>query len=270
MSSRQTALWRLFIDDPTCGARNMAIDHALFEAVQSGAPPVLRLYRWDPPCLSLGRNQPARYDAMQVRSAGATLVRRPTGGLAVYHDRELTYAVIAPVGVIGRPRVAFARISRLVAGALRALDVPAEIASHRARSRPVESPEPCFRVAAPGEVIAHGEKLVGSAQRCERQTILQHGSLLLDGDQAVLDEWLDPGNTAGGIAIRQVNQTANTSVRALTGAIPAWSALCEAVVRAFRDSFGDEVVPATLSSGEMHRIQTLEEHYRSDAWTWRR
>jgi lipoate-protein ligase A len=166
--------------------------------------------------------------------------------------------------------VAFARISRFIAGALRALDVPAEIATQRASSRPMESPEPCFRAAAPGEVIAHGEKLVGSAQRCERQTILQHGSLLLDGDQAVLDEWLEPGDTAGGIAIRRVNRTANTSVRALTGAIPAWSALCEAVVRAFRDSFGDDVEPATLSSDEMHRIHALEHHYRSDAWTWRR
>jgi lipoate-protein ligase A len=247
----------------------MAIDHALFEAVQSGAAPVLRLYRWDPPCLSLGRNQPARYDAMQVMSAGATLVRRPTGGLAVYHDRELTYALSAPVGVIGRPRVAFARISRFIADALRALDVPAEIASQRASAQPMGSPEPCFRAAAPGEVIAHGEKLVGSAQRCERQTILQHGSLLLDGDQAVLDEWLEPGDTVGATAIRQVNRTANTSVRALTGAIPAWSALCDAVVRAFRKSFGD-VEPATLSSDEMHRIKALEDHYRSAAWTWRR
>jgi len=248
----------------------MAIDHALFETVQSGAAPVLRLYRWDPPCLSLGRNQPVRYDAIQVKGAGATLVRRPTGGLAVYHDRELTYAVIAPIAVIGRPRKAFARISHAIAGALRALGVPAEIASQSAASRPLQSPEPCFRAAAPGEVIAHGEKLVGSAQRCERQTILQHGSLLLDGDQAVLDDWLEQDGAAGGIAVRQLERAGNTSVRALTGAVPAWATLCESLVRAFRDTSGDEVEPATLTSGELHRISALENHYRSDAWTWRR
>jgi lipoyl(octanoyl) transferase len=72
---------------PAPGAWNMAVDAALMDAVREGTPPVLRFYRWEPACLSLGRNQPARghYDADALRAEGVDVVRRPTGGRAVLH-----------------------------------------------------------------------------------------------------------------------------------------------------------------------------------------
>ncbi|MFW6206236.1 MAG: lipoate--protein ligase family protein, partial [Gemmatimonadota bacterium] len=110
---------------PADGATNMAVDAALLESVQAGAPPVLRLYRWSPACLSFGRNQPARgrYDRDLAEDRGIDFVRRPTGGQAVLHDDELTYAVIAPVAVIGKPRTAYAAINRALVAALRELGV---------------------------------------------------------------------------------------------------------------------------------------------------
>ena len=76
--------WRLIVHGPADGASNMAIDEALFQGVQAGGRPVLRLYRWNPSCLSLGRNQPAlgALDPRTAAARGIDIVRRPTGGLA--------------------------------------------------------------------------------------------------------------------------------------------------------------------------------------------
>jgi lipoate-protein ligase A len=95
-----TANWRLILDGDLGGAQNMARDLAMLEAVADGeSPPTLRLYGWSPPCLSLGRHQ--SLDAADIdfcRTRGIDLVRRPTGGRAVLHHHELTYALIARLG----------------------------------------------------------------------------------------------------------------------------------------------------------------------------
>ncbi|HKJ92030.1 MAG TPA: hypothetical protein VJ957_02625, partial [Longimicrobiales bacterium] len=169
--------WRLIIDGGAPGAANMARDQALMEGVRGGAPPTLRLYQWTPGCLSFGRNQPARglYEPAAAAARGIDIVRRPTGGLAVYHDRELTYAVAAPVAVIGKPRAAYRAINRALASGLRRLGVPVVLVREGGPGGALGS-GPCFHEGAPGEVLAEGRKLVGSAQRCESRIILQHGS----------------------------------------------------------------------------------------------
>ncbi|HEX5725859.1 MAG TPA: hypothetical protein VFX98_10370, partial [Longimicrobiaceae bacterium] len=106
--------WRLLDTPPAPGAWNMAVDEALAETVREGDPPVLRFYRWEPACLSLGRNQPARgrYDLDALRRRGLDVVRRPTGGRAVLHHRELTYSVAVADGALGTPRQAYAAVNR--------------------------------------------------------------------------------------------------------------------------------------------------------------
>jgi lipoyl(octanoyl) transferase len=196
--------WRLVLGDgsglvPLAGAMNMAIDLALLESVQAGGSPVLRFYRWSPACLSFGRNQCARdtYDPVVVAACSIDVVRRPTGGLAVLHDAEVTYSVIAPIGAIGRPREAYVRINAWLVAALREFGVAAVLAPPLARGGVPAGGEPCFARPAAGEVVAGGRKLIGSAQRCERHCILQHGSILLDGDQRRVHrlERVAPGRT---------------------------------------------------------------------------
>lgn len=92
--------WRLLREaSDACAARtgawNMAVDELLMEIVAAGSRPVLRLYTWSPACVSLGRNQNAAglFDQRLAECRGIDIVRRPTGGLAVYHDIEVTYAV---------------------------------------------------------------------------------------------------------------------------------------------------------------------------------
>src|SRR3989337_4154135 len=91
-------LWRLVITPPARGAWNMALDESILEQIGRGASlPTLRLYAWDPACLSLGHAQPfADVDMTRLKERGWEVVRRATGGRAILHTDELTYSVIAP------------------------------------------------------------------------------------------------------------------------------------------------------------------------------
>lgn len=251
------------------GARNMAFDQTLLESVAAGAPPVLRLYRWQPACLSFGRNQPAAglYDETRTRALGLDVVRRPTGGFGVLHDAELTYAVVAPAELLGGPRAAYAAINRALAQGLRTLGVPAAIAaetSARSGARAFPAVHPCFEQAVAGEVVVAGRKLVGSAQRVERRTILQHGSILLDGTQAVLQRLRTRS------AERTDGHIAATSVREVLGSVPSWEALTRALVDALAHVVGTALAPAALKPEERARVRALEGWFADPAWTWRR
>jgi lipoate-protein ligase A len=155
----------------------MAADEALLDRVVQSGGAFLRLYRWDPPTLSIGRNQ--RIDV----TPGVPLVRRPTGGKAVWHEAEVTYAVAAPIAQFGSLRDAYCQIhTRLVAG-LRSLGVDASLAPSRSTVRPSDGPTSCFARPVGGEILVNGRKLVGSAQVRRADALLQHGSILLDGKQ---------------------------------------------------------------------------------------
>jgi len=263
------AHWRLIIDGPATGASNMAVDEALFESVQAGGQPVLRLYRWQPGCLSLGRNQAAAgFDPRIAAARGIDIVRRPTGGLAVYHDRELTYAAALPARLLGGPRATYIALNDALARGLRRLRIDADRVSRSDPPQPVAAPvngatragtHPCFEKAAHGEIGVGGRKLVGSAQRCVAHTVLQHGSILIGGDQSeVLQlEQRDPVDTSC------------TSLEALLGRAPAEHELELAIRSGFEDELQIAFDAGTLTCAETARARVLAERYRSGEWTWR-
>jgi lipoate-protein ligase A len=160
----------------------MAVDEELLaESARSGAC-VLRLYRWDPPTLSIGRNQ----SLQSIARDGIPLVRRPTGGQAVWHEHEVTYAVTAPIIVFGSLRIAYREIHTRLTTALRVLGVDATLATARPPVRPSARPTSCFAVPVGGEILVGGRKLVGSAQVRRGDAFLQHGSILLNGSQQIV------------------------------------------------------------------------------------
>jgi lipoate-protein ligase A len=113
-------LWTLIVESSgRTGSENMSIDHSLLHSVREGVG-FLRLYSWSPPCISFGRNEPAllRYDKAEIARLGLDTVRRPTGGRAVWHDAEVTYAVAAPVTTFGSLRETYNIIHRTLAAAL--------------------------------------------------------------------------------------------------------------------------------------------------------
>lgn len=260
--------WRILDTPPAPGAWNMAVDAALVESARAATPsppPVLRFYRWSPPCLSLGRNQPARgeYDPGAIRARGIDVVRRPTGGRAVLHDRELTYSVIVADGVLGSPRAAYRAINRALVAGLRRLGVPAELQPRGDRQAPIPSLTPCFKEPVEGEVVAAGRKLVGSAQRREGGVILQHGSLLLDGDQSELRDLL-----------RTPPPVAEQLSAALSGFLdppPDWDTLTGALVEGCGEVLGGRFIPGDLSPAERVRASEIAEaRFADPVWTLRR
>jgi lipoate-protein ligase A len=154
----------------------MAMDEALLDEVARHGGAYLRFYRWDPPTLSLGRNQPNTFNDVPT-------VRRPTGGQAVWHEHELTYAVVAPIAVFGSLRNAYCEIHTRLASALRTLGVEPVLAPPHPPIRPSAHPASCFASSTGGEVLANHRKLVGSAQVRRGDAFLQHGSILLAGVQ---------------------------------------------------------------------------------------
>lgn len=240
----------------------MAVDHALLEQVQRDRIPVLRLYTWRPACLSFGRNQPARgiYSEAVAAELGVDIVRRPTGGMAVLHDREITYSFIAPLELLGGPRASYCAINRALVLGLRRLGVPAELSGGGRRSA-FGSVHPCFAEPAAGEVVVGGRKLVGSAQRCEHRTLLQHGSILLDDGQ-------DAVNRIAGVPFDL--GAAVTSIRAVAPKVPEAAEIAAEIVAGFEQVCGTRLAPSGQSPGLAGRAAELEELYRSSEWTWRR
>jgi len=238
----------------------MALDHALALAVGASAGPeerwgvgVVRLYGWSRPTLSLGRNEPASaYPLDALRASGVDVVRRPTGGRAVLHDRELTYAVIVPARALGGAREAYVRINQALADGLRHLGAPVDVVARQGRALAPDA-GPCFQVPAAGEVVARGRKLVGSAQARVGGALLQHGSILLDGDQGPLAGASTP------ITLREL--IGDVGIDLVAGV----------VTESFRAGLGGEWTGGDVSPSERARADELEATcYALDSWTLRR
>jgi lipoate-protein ligase A len=212
--------WRLILDPPGAAARNMAVDEALLEHVER---PVLRLYTWQGPAVSLGYRQKDPAWLARCVAHGVEVVRRVTGGGAVVHAGDLTYSVVAPHGWPGLPEGLQASYSwireRLVQG-LRDAGVPVEPAAAQAGAPRLEI---CFKGATGFEVEVDGNKLIGSAQRRTPWGFLQHGSIRLADDSALYAAVLDatpPPFAATGVSAREVGSAVAASfARSVGGAL---------------------------------------------------
>lgn len=199
--------WKLIIDPAMDGERNMAIDAALLEDVDRSADTttIVRFYGWSTPTISLGRNQRIdnAVDVSYCRAHRIDIVHRPTGGRAVLHDDELTYAVISNDNhqfgdtIYGN----YKRVSEALCLGYNRLGIPAVLAPDT-RKVPVSSDSadpPCFLSPSRYELMAGGRKIVGSAQRRVRRCFLQHGSMPITCNREVLAratrladaEWLE-------------------------------------------------------------------------------
>lgn len=261
---------RLLVHEPWSGDRNMAVDEALMRSAREGGV-TLRFYRWEPGCLSFGRNQTARgsYDPDAAAARGIDVVRRPTGGRVVYHHRELTYSVTAPSDAWGSLREAYCRINRALAHGLRELGVPAVCAVESAsRGRaPGPTARACFRDPLPGEVTAEGRKLIGSAQWRDGGALLQHGSLLLEDEQATT-ELLRTGRAGREAEIR--DESGAIALGELLGQTPRPAGLVTALAIGFEQEFARPVESGELSPEEVFLADELSSRYRDPEWTWRR
>jgi lipoyl(octanoyl) transferase len=264
--------WRLLISSPQNGRLNMSQDEAILACVTSGhSLPTLRLYAWDPGCLSLGYAQHCSdIDLTALNSHGWDYVRRPTGGRAILHIDEITYSVCAPFtcsAVCGSLLESYRRLSR---GLLRALEILGLQASADKEYDPSElaaSHPICFEVPSNYEITALGKKLIGSAQSRKSGGVLQHGTLPLTGDIARINDVLSyPVEFARAQARERIYLHAVT-LETVLGRVVSWSEAADAMTNGFASALQIDLIKAKLSEEEVELAQNLL-HSKYDTTEW--
>ena len=285
-----TEKWRLIQTAPASGAWNMAVDEAILEAViADSSPATLRLYSWNPACLSLGYAQPVSdVDRVALKERNIDLVRRPTGGRAILHCDELTYSVI---GCESDPRLAggvlesYCNLSLALLEALHRLGIPAQAQEKplhdenmtdnvsfisKTTNKAGEQNPVCFEVPSNYEITVAGKKLVGSAQARRKKGVLQHGTLPLQGDLTRIVQFLKFKDEAAQerAATRLLDRA--TTVESVVGKVISWDQAAITFRIAFSEILNLELEAGELTETEQERIEELvKEKYTHPAWTER-
>jgi lipoate-protein ligase A len=264
--------WRLLESGPARGSYNLALDEALFLLARRGrSRPTLRFYAWSPAAVSVGyfQSRDREIDPDACRRKGIDIYRRVTGGRAVLHRDEVTYSVVSAgsrafFGEGLRP--AYRRIALALAEGLKILGVDAELAppAPRGRGRAVGRHPSCFSASSGCEIDAGGRKLVGSAQKREGDTLLQHGSILVAGHGEEFAGLLREG-------AKGPSPLSMTSLEELRGCRPSYTTVVDALAEGFSRGWGVNFEPGGLTEEEEALAAELEEcRYRSHAWNGRR
>ncbi|MEO7368865.1 MAG: hypothetical protein ABIZ36_12975 [Gemmatimonadaceae bacterium] len=254
--------WRLMLAEPRSGAENMARDTGLLDRARETGETVFSVYSWERATLSFGRNQTAsgKYDLESLSSRGMDVVRRPTGGRALLHHREVTYSVTAPISAADSPNDSYQRINALLLDGLASLGVIAEEANPES-SAISPSEIPCFAEPSKGELTFGGRKLVGSAQVREDGALLQHGSILIEDDQHLISELSISAPEVGAVKAATLAQAMGRTpdVAEVASALFAGVILLE-------DAGATRLHENSVEAFTARHI----EKYRSEWWTWRR
>lgn len=268
--------WRYILSDPSNGAWNMAFDEAILKlAAEKKVPPTLRLYSWNPACLSLGYAQSFHeVDSEKLNEKGWGLVRRPTGGRAILHTDELTYSVMIPLDspiVAGGVLESYRRISGALMSALNSLgaqvnaDKEYNNLTHSEKAKPV-----CFEVPSNYEITANGKKLIGSAQARKLGGVLQHGSLPLFGDITRITDVLLFNNEAERIITKERVLAHATTLAEIVNREISWQEAANAFIRGFESTLNILFYQSDVTQDELSLAQELfETKYNSSKWNQR-
>jgi lipoate-protein ligase A len=253
----------------------MAADEAILEHIYRGeSPTTLRLYSWNPPCLSLGHAQSFKdVDMDRINALGWEVVRRATGGRAILHTDELTYSVTGsgeePI-LAGGVLESYNRLAQALLYAIHQLGLPVEIKEYIGEPA-VQNLNPiCFEVPSTYEITVQEKKLIGSAQARKKEGVLQHGSLPLTGDltricQALIFKDEEARENA---ATRLLERA--TTVETVLGREISWEEVGQAFVQGFEAQLGIQFERGKMSASELRRAEELvAEKYSHPSWTER-
>ncbi len=232
--------WRLIPLMQASGKTQMAIDKWLFnQHLQARHPPTLRFYLWSPPAISLGYHQrhfPEFWRDLTWRNKKIDLVRRPTGGRAVLHQGDLTYAVVTS-GCIGDRLQVYQQICQFLIEGWRSLGI--ELNYGKARRGYMHHAN-CFGTSTAADLVdGEGQKLIGSAQLRQGDAILQHGSMILAPDPDLYQQVFGELPT--------VNHK-----------LSSHSKIVEALTWAAKKCFGGELIEQPLSEEEWQEILLVD------------
>lgn len=253
----------------------MAVDESVLEHIHRGeSKPTLRLYSWDPPCLSLGHAQSFKdVDVERLHAQGWEVVRRVTGGRAILHTDELTYSVTGsaeePV-LAGGVLESYNRLAQALLHAVQSLSVPVEMKEHEDGHTPQNLNPVCFEVPSTYEITVNGKKLIGSAQARKKEGVLQHGSLPLFGDLTRICDALVFENESARQNAKDRLLARATTIESVLGVAPSWESAAQAFVEGFEARLGIHFERGELSQSELQRTEELvKEKYAHPSWTER-
>jgi lipoate-protein ligase A len=226
----------------------MALDLALAESVRNkSSGPVLRFYDWEQPTISLGYNQDVeQLDLEACRRAGVKVVRRPTGGRAVFHFNEFTYSVIALQDdpLLGGPVLdTYRTIAQALVAGLSQLGIESELQRSQSAGASVKDSPLCFAAAGRYEITASGKKILGSAQRRIQGVILQQGSLLLAQDQNLAPFY------------RQGAEANATTAEELLGRKVGFEQAAACLLQGFKNAWEAEFLQDTITPAEQRETE---------------
>ena len=177
----------------------MAIDYYFSTLICQINDPVIRFYGWDPFCLSLGRHQDIHeVNFTKLQSDGYDVVRRPTGGSAIFHSDELTYSIVIPKNIMHHKELYF-MMHQVIYRTLRKQGYNVNLQAQNDSINYLKNGDAtfiCFNRSAYTEIKYKNKKLIGSAQKIYHDAILQHGSILIGSTQNKITEYFGHNNQA--------------------------------------------------------------------------
>jgi lipoate-protein ligase A len=262
----ESTQWRFINSGKLTGAQNMALDMAMTEAVARGeALPTLRVYAWQPHAISLGYHQSENDIELETCKKDAVdVVLRPTGGRAILHANELTYAVsIPPTSPFFDKDIlaVYDVISRCLVASLKVLDINVDF--ERARKTPKdfsrgELSSLCYASSVQYEISIGKRKLVGSAQRRINGSVLQHGSILVGDEHLQITKYLAAKNEAWRERVKKYMEKNTASLSEVTDKELTYDVMANALKHGFQNELGIQFVEDNLSAAELEHAGTLE------------
>ena len=260
--------YRFVNTEPLGAALNMAIDEAILtHYLQGHVPPTLRTFRWTQTSITLGRFQNVEREIEQERcqQEGVALVRRPTGGRAVYHRDEFTYSLVigkrenVPSGVVA----AYAYLAQGLQAALQQLGIASELSEEHVSKNPSAA---CFASSTQADLTARGYKIIGSAQVWKDDALLQQGSLPLDDRSGEFFSFLRFPTKAARSDALALYQTKTTPLHTFDPTITR-EQVGAAFVTGFEQALHTQFIQEALSKSEWDMAQQLvEEKYNNLIW----
>ena len=259
--------WRFIDSAGEPGFINMAIDEAILKGMeQEQKTPVLRFYTWSSPTLSLGYKQKLSFEQWQALNPANNidLVRRPTGGGAVLHHKELTYAVILPKKTISSntaPHEDYKQINNALIAGLAVLGIKVAIPQNKNHhdnsivcKQSCEDNFLCFSETTFSDIAINNYKLIGSAQLRKRNSFLQHGSILINKETIIKGHPL-------------WNNRSSITITEILGHTPCLDEVKQAILKGFSDIFNCRFIPSSLTSLEETIFNSLiKQKYNNHTW----
>jgi lipoate-protein ligase A len=265
--------WRFLNYNRYNAFENMAIDEAIFrETIKDKKKPTIRFYGWHPAAVSIGyfQDPQSELNIEQCSNMGVDIVRRLTGGKAVFHNDEITYSVVAdaqeksfPANIFGTYKV----ISDCLVQGLAYLGIKANRASACRAKKDMDLKSCCFSVPSRNEILVGGRKICGSAQKRTGGGFLQHGSLLLTFNPVKALSVILPFSTSEHLA--KLSKTVAAINEVIANPLET-KEICKALKKGFADVLGVEIVEEPLTSGEIMLKNDLIKKYEDLRWNMKR